>query len=284
MLEFPVSQYGTLIKQLEGVTINTLFALSVLENHVRGEVFVDSLIKPSTFYVNHPYGMSLLFGKTTNHSFNENLKAYLENKLGKRKKVEWLQVFPLREWEAVLANLLGDTLVTHPHDGCSDTAKILCYKRINFQFSKESYYAKKPHYSMSSCRIEKTSRELFERMNGSVVPKYFWNSVEEFEAKGIGFSLMDSHGVLLATAFASFIVGNKLELGIETNENYRGKGYAYAVSARLIDFCLEHAFEPIWACSSINLGSQKLAEKLGFHIVREIPYYKLPFQTVVEER
>lgn len=278
MIEFPVSQYGTLIKQLEGVTINKLFALSVLEHHVHGEVWVDSLVNPSTCYIRHPYGMSLLFGKTTNHLFNQHLKVYLQNKAGKRRKVEWLQVFPLNEWTDVLQNLLGDALDEHPQDGCIDERKILCYQRLNFQFSQERYDAQKPKYFISGCRIEKTSKELFERMNGSVVPKYFWNSVEDFEVKGIGFSAMNSEQELLATAFSSFIIGNQLELGIETHENHRGKGYAYAVSACLIDFCLEHAFEPVWACSSINMGSRKLAEKLGFHVVKEIPYYKLPFR------
>jgi hypothetical protein len=33
--------------------------------------------------------------------------------------------------------------------------------------------------------------------------------------------------------------------------------------------------EPVWACRLENDGSYKLAQKLGFEPVLEIPYYRL---------
>ncbi len=278
MIELPQSSYNMIKKLLEGIEINTLFALAVVEQQVKGRIFVNFLENPTTFYITHPYGMSLLLGETTHPTFNHHLKEYLENKMQLRTSIEWLQVYPALEWTQTLENLLGDSLVKFPQNSSQETSKILYYQRINFNFFRSHYNAHKTENIIDGYRIVKTSKEMFEHMKGSVIPKYFWNSAEDFETKSVGFSAIDNEGTLLATAFASFVIGSKLELGIETNTNHRSKGLAYAVCSRLIDFCLEHELEPIWACSSLNHASQKLAEKLGFEVVREIPYYKLPFR------
>ncbi len=43
----------------------------------------------------------------------------------------------------------------------------------------------------------------------------------------------------------------------------------------LIEYCLENSYEPVWACRLENVGSYKLAEKLGFEMYGEVPYYRL---------
>jgi len=277
MIELPPPLYFNARKALEGIEINALFALAVIEQHVTGKIFVDSLQNPTTFYIAHPYGMSLLVGQTTHKAFNHCLKEYLENTTQVRNRVEWLQVDPTAEWMVALEELLGETLVKTPENNTQEISKILYYQRINFHFSRAKYDARKVESRNHGCSIVRTSKEMFELMEGSVIPKYFWDNAEAFASKSMGYTMLDNEERVLATSFASFVIGNKLELGIETNAMYRGRGYAYAVASRLIDFCLEHAFEPIWACSSINKGSYTLAEKLGFEIVKKIPYYKLPY-------
>jgi RimJ/RimL family protein N-acetyltransferase len=97
---------------------------------------------------------------------------------------------------------------------------------------------------------------------------------EDFKNNGVGFSLYHN-GKLAATSFSSFRFKEKLELGIETAEEFRGKGLAQKVCAALIDYCIENNLEPIWACRLENTGSYKLALKLGFEPFLEIPYYRL---------
>jgi RimJ/RimL family protein N-acetyltransferase len=107
-----------------------------------------------------------------------------------------------------------------------------------------------------------------------VVPKYFWNGVDDFLRNGAGFSLY-ADGVLASTAYSSYVLDDKLELGIETVEGFRRRGYAYHVCAALIDYCLAEGYEPVWSCRLENVGSYNLAQRLGFVPTLELPYYRL---------
>jgi len=54
--------------------------------------------------------------------------------------------------------------------------------------------------------------------------------------------------LLEESAYSAYIHDNYLELGIETVEEYRGKGLAQYVCSALIDYCLQNNFEPVWSC------------------------------------
>jgi RimJ/RimL family protein N-acetyltransferase len=66
-----------------------------------------------------------------------------------------------------------------------------------------------------------------------------------------------------------------LEIGIETVQRHRGRGHAVRACAALLDYCLDHGYEPIWSCSLTNRGSHRLAERLGFVPTLQVPYYRL---------
>jgi len=55
-----------------------------------------------------------------------------------------------------------------------------------------------------------------------------------------------------------------VEIGIETKEEYRRRGFAFLACAAFIEYCLAHALEPNWGCWDHTTGSQDLAKKLGF--------------------
>jgi hypothetical protein len=124
--------------------------------------------------------------------------------------------------------------------------------------------------------VQRTDKALYEKISGSVIPSRFWNNYSDFERFGVGFSLINKKGNSLSTAFCSFLYDGQLELGIETHPSCFGKGYAYVVCSALIDYCIDNKLIPVWACSSLNIGSQKLAQKLGFSIIFKRPYYQLP--------
>ena len=116
----------------------------------------------------------------------------------------------------------------------------------------------------------------FESMGGSVIPKYFWNNSDDFINNGVGYSLFYKNSI--ASIAFSFVINSKyLELGIETQEQFRGRNFAYEVSSALIDYCLDNDLEPVWACRKTNIGSYRLAEKLGFEESLTTPYYKLNY-------
>jgi len=259
---------------LSRVTINNLFARSVIDQKIDGLVYVDNSENPKTFYITHPYGMSLLFGETTNDNFNSELVKHALNKFNSRIKTEWLQAFP-ETWNKKLEGLFGNNLVKAIDNNSSDSnKKIEENTRVNFRFNKEKYLDSSKVKNNIGFKIIRTDKEIFENMQGSVVPKYFWNNAEEFIKGGVGFSLI-YEGDVVATAYSAFIFDKQLEIGIETKAGFQGKSFGFYVCQALIDYCIENDLEPIWACRLENTGSFKLAQKLGFEPAIYIPYYRL---------
>lgn len=266
--------YYRLIEPLKRVTINNLFARSIIEHCVSGKTYVDDPDHPLTYYVVHPYGMSLLFGECNNTEFNKNFRNYALNKNGDRRNHEWMQAFP-NNWDSVLADLFGSYMIKSS-DNIDKKAQgiIELNTRINFKFNLQKFTDFKQQNTAPDIRIVRSEKHIFQDMKGSVVPSSFWDSEDDFFEKGIGYSLFYKNK-LASTAYSAFIFDNKLELGIETIEEFRGMGFAKYACSALIDYCIENAYEPIWACRIENTGSYKLAQKLGFEPTKAIPYYRL---------
>jgi hypothetical protein len=254
------SDYNKLESLLKNSKINTLFARSVVEGKVDGEIFTASVSNPKTFYIKHPYGMSLLCGVIIDNHFLQEFEEYIcsEQRVGK----DLMQVYP---------NLLNHKLkefFSKPHiDIIIDKSQ-----RINFKFSKQNYSKLRAELNLDELDIRLVDDVIFNQMSGVVVPLKFWDNSETFIKNGIGFSLSEE-GELACTAFSAFIFEHELELGMETIEKFRGEGMAVKTCAKLIDYCLDNNYEPIWACKFDNIGSLKLALKLGFEVDKELPYY-----------
>ncbi len=274
MISLQKDQYSKLLEPIKSITNNNLFARAVAERVVEGEIFVDNVENPKSFYLLHLYGMSLLFGDSKNEAFNLAFKKYALNENRSRKIIEWMQVFPA-DWDAVLQDLLSDNLVSPSSESTSSHA-IEQNVRVNFKFNEEIFLRGKLANEKSDPAVEilRTDREAFEKMTGTVVPLNFWNDAEDFINKGVAFSLYYD-GKLASTAFSAYLHDDKLELGIETYDEFKGKGLAYKACSALIEYCIENGFEPVWACKRDNVGSYQLAQKLGFENVKEISYYRL---------
>jgi RimJ/RimL family protein N-acetyltransferase len=274
MILIDKNNYDKVLKPLMKVTINNLFARAVVERKVDGLVYIDNEQNPRTFYVVHPYGMSLLFGDTENHSFNSAFLNYSLNTFRIREKYEWMQAFP-DSWHPKLASLFGDHLIKVSDNQNDAKGKIEENTRVNFKFNKEKYFGFRKIQENTDFKIVRTNKEMFQEIEGSVVPKHFWNDSESFlRHKGIGFSLI-YEGKPASTAYSAFIEDKKLELGIETIEACRGMGFAELTCMALIDYSLKHGYEPIWSCRFENTGSYKLAQKLGFEPTIFFPFYRL---------
>ncbi|MGI9543432.1 MAG: GNAT family N-acetyltransferase [Cyclobacteriaceae bacterium] len=274
MILLDKSKYVRIRESFKQATINVLFARSVVEQHVTGKVYVDNIKEPRTSYVIHPYGMSLLFGEANNQEFNSQFLDYALNLYNVRYNDEWMQAFP-DSWDSTLAILFKDEITRSSNNlGKGEKKKIELNTRCNFKFNTNKFLDFRRKIINKDFKIVRTDMKIFENMKGSVVPLRFWNNAKQFYNSGIGFSMFYEQK-LASTAFSSYIHENQLEIGIETIENYRGIGLAKHTCSTLIDYCLEHGYEPIWSCRLENIGSYKLAQELGFEPTLTVPYYRL---------
>jgi len=263
--------YDKVINPLKSVSINNLFARAVVEQKAPGKICVDDINNPKTFYVLHSYGMSLLFGDWCNSIFNNQFKEYALNVNHIRDKYEKMQVFP-DEWNKTLSDLFGNDLVKTA-DNTRETGNIVLNTRVNFNFCYEKYL-KREKREVEDIEIVRTNAVNFNNMTGYVIPKYYFFDDNDFLKNGIGFSLLYKKQ-LAATAFSSWIIDDKLEIGIETAAEFRRKGFAEIVCEAIIDYCIANKYEPVWSCQLENSASFLLAQKMGFEPICKLPYYWL---------
>lgn len=268
------NKYAKAAEAIQNATINTLFAEAVIEQKINGDIFVDNPDEPQTFYIVHPYGMTLLLGNCENENFNNQFREYALNSKGIRDKYEWMQAFP-ETWDTTLLKLFGNKLIRSGENKEPQVKGMIeLNTRVNFEFNRKDFLRLRKSIEDKEIKIVRTDKRVFSEMPGTVVPACFWGTEDDFLNNGIGFSLFYQNK-LASTAFASFINGKQLELGIETVPAYRGKGFAQLVCQSLIEYCMENNYEPIWACRLGNTGSYKLAQKTGFRPAIELPYYRL---------
>lgn len=273
MLVLDSRDYNRIIDLLLSVPVNNLFARAVVEHHVDGIVMVDNQESPKTILVKHPYGMSLLFGETTNKQFNEELRNYALNASGNRRSLEWLQTSP--EWDDVIVKLFAGKIIKAAENVNNREIDVIeLHTRVNFKFNLMKYQHYKNQHINTTIDIVRTDSNIFHEMKGTVVPSFFWKDADQFIKKSVGYTALKD-GMIGATAYAAFIIDNHLEIGIETVEEFRGNKLAQNACSALIDYSIENNYEPVWACRLENTGSYVLAQKLGFEPTIYRPYFKL---------
>jgi len=106
--------------------------------------------------------------------------------------------------------------------------------------------------------------------SGDLVSQYI--DYETYKALGLGVvALKDGEPVAGASSYSTYDKG--IEIEIDTREDHRRKGLAYACGAKLILECLERGLYPSWDAQ--NLWSVALAEKLGYHFSHEYTAYEV---------
>lgn len=262
MILLQPTDYQKATDLLNKVNFNNFFAKAVVQHYITGKVYADNTENPTVVYIYHPYGMALLTGDSTNLNFRNEFRNYCLNAGKMRVKADWLQVFP-PEWSNVVDEIAKTT------DNLIES-----YERVNFSLNRDKYAAYRKTVDLKDLDIVETNAEVFESMPGTVVPRFFWDNADSFLQQSKGFTLLvDNRPV--STAFASFLLDGVLEIGIQTVEGLHGKGYSALSCCRLIDYCFENKLEPVWSCKKDNVGSMKLAQKLGFEVVRIGAYYKI---------
>lgn len=99
-----------------------------------------------------------------------------------------------------------------------------------------------------------------------------FNDYDTYKKLGLGVVVLkDKELVAGASSYSRYNEG--IEIEIDTREDHRRKGLAYACGAKLILECLEKGLYPSWDAQ--NLWSVALAEKLGYHFSHEYTAYEV---------
>ena len=101
-----------------------------------------------------------------------------------------------------------------------------------------------------------------------------YKTFSQYQRYGLGVvALRDRQMVAGASSYSGFQKG--IEIQIDTREEDRRKGLAFACGAKLILACLDRGWTPSW--DAHNEMSLKLAQKLGFRFSHTYPVFEIPW-------
>ena len=114
--------------------------------------------------------------------------------------------------------------------------------------------------------------DLFDRLIGREMYIAIFGSAEAALLYGFGLCLVRPSSVgqkLLCEAFAGPVGLGLIEIGVDTREDYRRRGYGTITCAALIEQCERQGYPTYWNCDKQNQASLALAHRLGFRDGRE---------------
>ncbi|HEY2491691.1 MAG TPA: GNAT family N-acetyltransferase [Paenibacillus sp.] len=102
-----------------------------------------------------------------------------------------------------------------------------------------------------------------------------WSSLETYEDKGWGCAAIqdtDEGPTIISWCLTDWVVGNECELGIQTDESYRGHGWARKTALGALSLAKQRGITRVgWQCWSNNTGSQRTALSVGFELLADFP-------------
>ena len=246
-----LTDYRKIDHLIDHIKVEKVYPLSVLQGIQKGEIFVDNNESPDTALIWHYCGFANILGDYDERFIEETIKM-MHNPLEGHSGRMALQAENDRRLE--------DMIMKNP--------SISRHERYVFSFIEE----KDTISNTSLPQLKEIKADNFELIKGRIVPTFFWESKEEFTRNGFGYCMIND-GKMLACAFASGVSKEYVDIGVETAEECRGKGYGRIVAAAMVKEILRRGKTPVWDCDTRNEASMRLACSIGFEITGTHPWY-----------
>lgn len=94
-----------------------------------------------------------------------------------------------------------------------------------------------------------------------------WDSIDDYLKKGFGFALVRGGEEIACWCTAEYV--SKCGIGIETLQKYQRRGFATLTALAFVDHCVANGITPHWDSWDDNIGSIRVAEKVGFELVEK---------------
>ena len=98
---------------------------------------------------------------------------------------------------------------------------------------------------------------------------WMWTSFERYFGAGFGYAAVLNEKIV-CWCTSEYVSSRMCGIGIETDEEYRGRGIATATTQRFLDECRTRGIRPHWECDPDNRASVRVAQKAGFALLDEM--------------
>ena len=233
------TDYKTMIPYIDKTTGGAVYPLSIAELTQQGEVYTEG----SSVLFWHYSGFAFLYGVCDDDFLSRVYENFLSvDSITSRRFILFATNEQVKRF-------------------FRDKDNIVSGKRCFFAYPDG--YASRHGTVPANLEIREINRELFDKMEGVVTPRFSWVNSSEFLNKGKGYCITDGK-TAVAWAFSAAVSTDEIDIGIETRAEYRHLGLGTIAAGQMIRYCFEQCKRPVWACNASNTMSQKLAEKLGF--------------------
>jgi RimJ/RimL family protein N-acetyltransferase len=222
---------------------------AVLDGNCPAKVYVDEITHPQTACIMTSGDACYLAGATHHHRFNAALNTLLPHDT-------YFALFcdPDR-WESALDVVLKNTYAIRARRRfyTFKGLKVLDWQdRIPYGFAMQPIDAE---------LLAKGLRNSEDVMEGILQE---WGSVDKYLRNGFGLCLLHEDGIV-SWSFSDYVSGDRCEIGICTEWNYRRRGFGTLTAAATAAYAAAHGFARIgWHCWDNNVGSIRVAENVGF--------------------
>jgi len=102
--------------------------------------------------------------------------------------------------------------------------------------------------------------------------EWMWPSLERFLENGFGTAAVKDARII-CWCTAEYVSQSKCGIGIEVVDEFQNKGIATATAAHFIEHCVNQNIVAHWECDKDNIGSVRVAEKVGFEKIEETVFW-----------
>jgi RimJ/RimL family protein N-acetyltransferase len=252
-----------------------LAALAVLENQVPGSVFVDQPHEPEAVMVvtGRRY---YLAGNSRNSRFNQQVRRHFITDIYPQaveaRQSAFTLNYPGTDWEPVIASVLQGK---HPIQD----------RRLYYEMRKPAPDWRgqvPPGFEMrqlDATLLRESGLEHYDHLLEEMQSES--PSIEHFLKHCFGFCLV-GEAAIAAWCLSEYNLDGRCEVGIETMQPYRRRGFATLTACALIEHARLQGIERIgWHCWASNAASRATAESIGFNQVAEYPAFFAWFDAVI---
>jgi len=247
----------------EPLTYFQIVLNAIVAGNTSGRLWVDDVIAPNTMLMWDEGPILGLAGDESNGKCNKELDKLINRGIAPAAIARGnggFKMFYSDGWEEVVGRLFKDlSLQTRDRviflldklkdedwrdripDGCS-------VRQIDVELLRSDYLM----------NIERVKEEI----------ACCWTSVGHFLNEGFGFCLITDDKIA-AWCTAEYASGTNRGIGIETVEEYQGRGFATLTACAFVEYCMSNGLTPYWDAWKSNLASVAVAEKVGFRKVRD---------------
>jgi RimJ/RimL family protein N-acetyltransferase len=247
---------------------------ALLEGRTRGRIWVNDLEEPTTALVwDKLNAFFYLAGNSSDSVLNQELNSLIEDTI-------YPEVIQLQYNNFFLqfAPQTWDTQVEVILKGSLPEKRFVNFYRLDTSHSNTVLLneAIKPPagYEMTRITDELLSHTDIENLaEVAYCIQACWQSTDHYlNNGGIGYCLLKQEAIA-SWCSTDYVVGNTCEMYIETFEGHKEKGLGTLTASACIQACIARGFTVHWHCFKDNLGSVKIAEKIGFSKIAECPIY-----------